>query len=172
MAFQILLLFPRTLAYCSLRLRDLMVDYQSYRNTDLKNSESMDAEQRYTEEAKFDFDEQAFSKILKLRSMGYYLSMSIQAGIEKVPVSDGIIQTYAVITGAPPNINRPFEIQVLRQTGDIPVVFDFKRIDMDTYLEMIIKNKSITHERVNEIDTAISTETDRHRIGNERGGHN
>jgi hypothetical protein len=120
----------------------------------------MDAEQRYTEEARFDFEEEAFSKMLKLKSMGYFLSMSIQGGIDKVPVSDGIIQTYAIITGIPPDVDMPFEIHVLHQTGDLPVVVDFNSIDMDTYLEMIIKNKSITHERTYEGDSTIGTEAD------------
>lgn len=105
----------------------------------------MDAEQRYTEEARFDFEEGAFDKMLKLKSMGYFLSMSIQMGIDKVPVSDGIIQTYGIITGHPPDVNLPFKIHVLHQTGGLPVIVDFNPIEMDTYLEMIIKNKSITH---------------------------
>tara|TARA_R110000868_G_scaffold165610_3_gene399160 strand:- start:1815 stop:2177 length:363 start_codon:yes stop_codon:yes gene_type:complete len=120
----------------------------------------MDAEQRYTEEARFDFDEEAYDKMLSLKSMGYYLSMSIHRGIGKIPVSDGMIQTYAIITGRPPDIDMPFEIHVLHQAGDMPIIVDFNLIDMDTYLEMIIKNKSITHERIYEGDSAIGTEAD------------
>ena len=150
MAFQILLLFPRILAYCSVRLRDLTDAYQNYRSIDLKNSESMDAEQRYTEEASFDYAEDAFEKMVALRELGYYLSMSIHRNSDKFKTVNGILQEYTVMTGLPPNMDTPFGLKVLSQDDDVPILVDFNRIDMDTYLESIIKNKSITHQRKHE----------------------
>lgn len=145
-AFQILLLFPRILAYYSVRLKHLTEDYQNYRSTDSKNSVNMDAEQRYTEEATFDFSDEAFEKVQSLRALGYHLSMSIHKGSGRFSIVNGIIQEYTVMISAPEETDIPFSLMILNQEGDIPILVDFKMIDMDFYLESIIKKKSITHE--------------------------
>jgi DNA-directed RNA polymerase len=160
MAFQILLLFPRILVYYSLRLRNLTEEYQSYRSTDSENLKDMDVEQRYTEEANFDFSEIAFDKMLALNSVGYHLSMSIQKNSHKFSVSNGIVQEYTVMTSTTGSIDVPFKLMVLSQDGDVPILVDFHKINIDQYLDSIIKNKSITHERAINNNTAISKEGD------------
>lgn len=144
--FQIFSLFLRGVAYCSLRLNERMAVYLLSKDLDLKNSKSMDSEQRYTEEANFDFEEGAYNKVLKLKSVGYYLSMAIHKNAHKIRIQNEMIQNYAVLVTGHGRDDTPFEIQVLRQDGDVPILIDVRGIDMDSYLEMINQNKSITHE--------------------------
>jgi len=120
----------------------------------------MDAEQRYTEEANFDFSEIAFDKMLALNGVGYHLSMSIHKNSHKFSVSNGIVQEYTVMMNAAGLTDVPFKLMVLSQDGDVPILVDFHRISMDSYLDSIIKNKSITHERAVNSNTPVSEESD------------
>ena len=96
-AFLTSLLYLQTLVFCFRKLRDLTVVYLSYRNIDLKNSINMDAEQRYIEEANFEFEDVAYDKIITLGNLGYHLAMTIHDNAHKIIPNNGIIQKFGVM---------------------------------------------------------------------------
>jgi len=143
-AFLTSLLYLQTLAFCFRKLKDLTVVYLSYKNIDLKNSINMDAEQRYIEEANFEFEDMAYDKIISLGNLGYHLAMTIHEHAHKIPVNNGIIQKFGVMVEDDGDI--PFQVKVFHQDDDVPILVDIDEIDMDEYLDLINQNKSITHE--------------------------
>jgi len=143
-AFLTSLLYLQTLVFCFRKLKDLTVVYLSYRNIDLKNSINMDAEQRYIEEANFEFEDMAYDKIISLGNLGYHLAMTIHEHAHKIPVNNGIIQKFGVMVEDAGDI--PFQVKIFHQEDDAPVLVDMDVITIDDYLDLIIQNKSITHE--------------------------
>ena len=135
--------------------------YQSYRSIESNNSETMDAEQRYTEEANFHFEEGAYDKLLKLGNIGYNLAISIHNTAHRLKKKQGIIQNYAVMVEG----EIPFEIWILNQHDDSPVLVDVERIDIDRYLDMMNSLKSITHEIKKESANEASGDLDRDNQG-------
>jgi len=153
-AFLTSLLYLQTLAFCFRKLKDLTVVYLSYRNIDLKNSINMDAEQRYIEEANFEFEDMAYDKIISLGNLGYHLAMTIHKHAHKIPVNNGIIQKFGVMVEDAGDI--PFQVKIFHQEDDVPILVDMDEIDMDGYLDLMNQNKSITHEKRDEKDASFS----------------
>jgi len=153
-AFLTSLLYLQTLVFCFRKLRDLTVVYLSYRNIDLKNSINMDAEQRYIEEANFEFEDMAYDKIISLGNLGYHLAMTIHKHAHKIPVNNGIIQKFGVMVEDAGDI--PFQVKIFHQEDDVPILVDMDEIDMDGYLDLMNQNKSITHEKRDEKDASFS----------------
>jgi hypothetical protein len=143
-AFLTSLLYLQTLAFCFRKLKDLTVVYLSYKNIDLKNSINMDAEQRYIEEANFEFEDMAYDKIISLGNLGYHLAMTIHEHAHKIPVNNGIIQKFGVMVEDAGDI--PFQVKIFHQEDDVPILVDMDEIDIDEYLDLMNQNKSITHE--------------------------
>lgn len=143
-AFLTSLLYLQTLVFCFRKLKDLTVVYLSYRNIDLKNSINMDAEQRYIEEANFEFEDMAYDKIISLGNLGYHLAMTIHEHAHKIPVNNGIIQRFGVMVEDAGDI--PFQVKIFHQEDDVPILVDMDEIDIDEYLDLMNQNKSITHE--------------------------
>ena len=143
-AFLTSLLYLRTVMFFSVRLRDLKDAYQNYRSIESQNSINMDAEQRYIEEANFEFEDMAYDKIISLGNLGYHLAMTIHEHAHKIPVNNGIIQKFGVMVEDDGDI--PFQVKVFHQDDDVPILVDMDEIDMDEYLDLINQNKSITHE--------------------------
>ena len=143
-AFLTSLLYLQTLVFCFRKLKDLTVVYLSYKNIDLKNSINMDAEQRYIEEANFEFEDMAYDKIISLGNLGYHLAMTIHEHAHKIPVNNGIIQKFGVMVEDAGDI--PFQVKIFHQDDDVPILVDMDEIDIDEYLDLINQNKSITHE--------------------------
>jgi len=104
----------------------------------------MDAEQRYIEEANFDFEELAYEKMLTLGNLGYELAMVVQGNSHKFKKRQGIVQNYAALVKTETK-DVPFEIWVLNQENDNPILMDMNPIDTDRYLDMMNSLKSITH---------------------------
>ena len=104
----------------------------------------MDAEQRYIEEANFEFEDVAYDKIITLGNLGYHLAMTIHDHAHKIPVKNGIIEKYAVMVQR--DGDTPFKVKIFYQDDDVPILVDVEKIDMDEYLDLINQNKSITHE--------------------------
>ena len=104
----------------------------------------MDAEQRYIEEANFEFEDMAYDKIITLGNLGYHLAMTIHEHAHKIPVNNGIIQKFGVMVEDAGDI--PFQVKIFHQEDDAPVLVDMDVITIDDYLDLIIQNKSITHE--------------------------
>lgn len=105
----------------------------------------MDVEQRYIEEADFEFEELAYEKIITLGNIGYDLAMTIQGNASRFRKKQGIVQNYAAMVSTDGR-DVPFEIWVLNQHEDKPIIMDMVPIDTDRYLDMINSFKSITHE--------------------------
>ena len=143
-AFLTSLLYLQTLVFCFRKLRDLTVVYLSYKNIDLKNSINMDAEQRYIEEANFEFEDVAYDKIISLGNLGYHLAMTIHEHAHKIPVNNGIIQKFGVMVEDDGDI--PFQVKIFHQEDDVPILVDMDEIGIDEYLDLMNQNKSITHE--------------------------
>lgn len=143
-AFLTSLLYLQTLVFCFRKLKDLTVVYLSYKNIDLKNSINMDAEQRYIEEANFEFEDMAYDKIISLGNLGYHLAMTIHEHAHKIPVNNGIIQKFGVMVEDAGDI--PFQVKIFHQEDDVPILVDMDEIDIDEYLDLMNQNKSITHE--------------------------
>ncbi len=142
-AFLTSLLYLQTLVFCFRKLKDLTVVYLSYKNIDLKNSINMDAEQRYIEEANFEFEDMAYDKIISLGNLGYHLAMTIHEHAHKIPVNNGIIQKFGVMVEDAGDI--PFQVKIFHQDDDVPILVDMDEIDIDEYLDLMNQNKSITH---------------------------
>jgi len=107
----------------------------------------MDAGQRSTGEANFDIDEVAYDKVYGLKSIGYYLSLTIHDKAHKFIKKKGIIQNYGVMVEYDDGEPMTFEIWILNQDeGENPILVDLNPIPIDRYLDMINQNKSITHE--------------------------
>ena len=153
-AFLTSLLYLQTLVFCFRKLKDLTVVYLSYRNIDLKNSINMDAEQRYIEEANFEFEDMAYDKIISLGNLGYHLAMTIHKHAHKIPVNNGIIQKFGVMVEGASDI--PFQVKIFHQDDDVPILVDMDEIDIDEYLDLMNQNKSITHEKRDEKDASFS----------------
>ena len=140
-----LLLYLQTLVFCFRKLKDLTVVYLSYKNIDLNNSINMDAEQRYIEEANFEFEDAAYDKIITMGNMGYHLAMTIHDNAHKIPSNNGIIQKFGVMVQRDGDF--PFQVKIFHQEDDVPILVDMEEIEMDEYLDLMNQNKSITHEK-------------------------
>ncbi len=107
----------------------------------------MDAEQRYTEVTDFEIDEDLIYKLEDWGFLQYSIPAEVFYNIEKVGYKNGFTQRYAGV--APNGDGSPvtFEAMILKQEGDIPMLVDVTEIDTDTYLDYIIKNKSLSHDR-------------------------
>ncbi len=103
----------------------------------------MDAEQRYIEEANFEFEDMAYDKIISLGNLGYHLAMTIHEHAHKIPVNNGIIQRFGVMVEDDGDI--PFQVKIFHQDDDVPILVDMDEIDIDEYLDLMNQNKSITH---------------------------
>jgi hypothetical protein len=114
------------------------------------NSMNMDAEQRYIEEANFDFEDMAYDKVVKLGNLGYHLAMQIHHNAYKIPAKEGIIQRFGVMVTYGSDI--PFQVKIYHEHDDVPILVDMDVITIDEYLDLINQNKSITHEK----DTSVS----------------
>jgi hypothetical protein len=114
----------------------------------------MDAEQRYIEEANFEFEDMAYDKIISLGNLGYHLAMTIHKHAHKIPVNNGIIQKFGVMVEDAGDI--PFQVKIFHQEDDVPILVDMDEIDMDGYLDLMNQNKSITHEKRDEKDASFS----------------
>jgi len=107
----------------------------------------MDAEQRYIEETNFIFEEDAYDKVAGFKSLGYYLSVEINDNAHKFEVKNGIIQNYGVMVTTDEDGDIPFELEVFNNGDELPVLVDVRQIHVDDYIEILCKNKSITHEK-------------------------
>jgi hypothetical protein len=105
----------------------------------------MDAEQRYIEEANFEFEDMAYDKIISLGNLGYHLAMTIHEHAHKIPVNNGIIQSFGVMVQRDGDF--PFQVKIFHQDDDVPILVDMEEIGMDNYLDLMNQNKSITHEK-------------------------
>lgn len=104
----------------------------------------MDAEQRYIEEANFEFEDMAYDKIITLGNLGYHLAIQIHEHAHKIPVKEGIIQRFGVMVSQ--DVDIPFQVKIYHQKDDVPILVDMDVITIDDYLDLMNQNKSITHE--------------------------
>jgi|TARA_R110002020_G_scaffold94926_6_gene228007 hypothetical protein len=111
----------------------------------------MDAEQRYIEEANFEFEDIAYDKIITLGNLGYHLAMTIHDHAHKIPPNNGIIQKFGVMVQRDGDI--PFQVKIFHQEDDVPILVDMEEIGMDEYLDLMNQNKSITHEKNKKTNT-------------------
>jgi len=109
------------------------------------NSMIMDAEQRYIEEANFEFEDMAYDKIISLGNLGYHLAMQIHEHAHKIPSKDGVIQRFGVMVSQ--DVDIPFQVKIYHEQNDVPILVDMDVITIDEYLDLINQNKSITHEK-------------------------
>ena len=114
----------------------------------------MDAEQRYIEEANFEFEDMAYDKIITLGNLGYHLAITIHEHAHKIPVKNGIIQNFGVMVSQGDDI--PFQVKIYHEKDDVPILVDMDVITIDNYLDLMNQNKSITHEKRDEKDTSFS----------------
>ncbi len=107
----------------------------------------MDAEQRYIEVVDFEIDEDLIYKLEDWGFLQYSIPAEVFYNINEVTHKNGFTQKYGGV--APDNKGNPvlFEAMILKQEGDIPILVDVVEIDTDTYLDYIIKNKSLSHDR-------------------------
>lgn len=110
----------------------------------------MDAEQRYIEEANFDFEEMGYGKVIQLGNLGYHLAMSVHDNAHKIPTKEGIIQRFGVMVSHN-ETDVMFQVKIYHQNDEIPILVDVDFITVDEYLDLINQNKSITHEKNNTI---------------------
>ena len=107
----------------------------------------MDVEQKYIEEPNFEIDEDLIEKMSQWGFLQYSIPAEIFFNFEKVDEKNGFTQTYAGVAPNAENDPVHFKFEILRQTEDIPILVDINIIDTDDYLDYIILNKSITHDR-------------------------
>ncbi len=95
----------------------------------------MDAEQRYIEEANFEFEDAAYDKIITMGNMGYHLAMTIHDNAHKIPSNNGIIQKFGVMVQRDGDF--PFQVKIFHQEDDVPILVDMEEIEMDEYLDLM-----------------------------------
>ena len=105
----------------------------------------MDAGQKYTEVIEFDIDEDLVYKIEDWGFLQYSIPAEVFYNIEKIADKNGITQKYAGLAVDGDDSHRYFEATILKQTDDAPMLVDIELTDVDTYLDYILKNKSLSH---------------------------
>ncbi len=107
----------------------------------------MGAEQKYIEvdNTKFEIDHQFLERLQEL-PLEYALRIAHQVDINAhlLPEKDGWAQYVAGVV----KCDEPlfFEIEYLKQEGDIPIFISIKEISVDDYLDNINLNQILKHE--------------------------
>ena len=109
----------------------------------------MDAEQKYTEVefTKFQVDSEFLDTLDTLpRPYGIQIAHQLDINAESLPEKDGWLQYIAGVV----RLEEPmfFEIEYLKQKGEVPICTGLKEIDVDEYLDNINLNQILKDEHV------------------------
>tara|TARA_R110002020_G_scaffold370973_3_gene582609 strand:+ start:600 stop:929 length:330 start_codon:yes stop_codon:yes gene_type:complete len=109
----------------------------------------MDAEQKYIEEQTNPFEvDMQFIEQLKNYSLHHSLNIANQVDVNAplLPEKDG----WAQYVGGVVKFEEPlyFEVEYLKQRGDVPIYISIKEIDVDDYLDYINLNQILSDERI------------------------
>jgi hypothetical protein len=109
----------------------------------------MDTEQKYIEEQQNNFEvDMQFIEQLKDYELHYSLNIANQVDVNAplLPEKDG----WAQKVGGVVKLDEPlyFEIEYLKQQGDVPIYISIKEIDVDDYLDYINLNQILSDERI------------------------
>tara|TARA_R110002020_G_scaffold240245_5_gene452961 strand:- start:1038 stop:1397 length:360 start_codon:yes stop_codon:yes gene_type:complete len=118
----------------------------------------MDAEQRYIEvdftnfqvDTEFLYMLESFS-----RPYGVQIAYQLERNAELLPEKDGWLQYIAGVV----KLEEPmfFEVEFLKQTGEVPVFTSLKEIEVDEYLDNINLNQILKDEDVQDYTHQTNT---------------
>ncbi len=106
----------------------------------------MGAKQKYLE-VSFDIEMEALVKINEMEVLGYNISVALYDNLTKLKDKNSVVQTYGVMVNDEFGEDTPFALKLIKQKEEDAILVDLYEISIDTYLDLLQSNKSLTHAK-------------------------